>query len=321
MVRASLQDAFNVPISAISFVNGQVVPATFGLHGGEVLEFSIGWGRKGGLRPPFKWYGSKWRLMPKLIPLFPAHSLYVSVFGGSGADILRKKPSESEVYNDLNCNVTNFFSVLQSESQLKQLQRRLSVAPYSRQQFEECLAVLQSGGGDSVERAFAFATAANQIRNGLDPSIALPSWWTSSVDQRRQKWLFLPEHLQSVADRFRLIVLENKPWEKILKTKGNGGYDSPDTFFYVDPSYLSETREAASRKRYQHEMTEADHESLLQQLQNIKGKAMLSGYESSLYDRYLAGWRREEIEVRCATSHARQRPTRREVVWMNYPEE
>lgn len=318
-VRRNLWDAFNLRFGALPFVNGEQVDDGFQLRSHDILEFIFPWGRKGSdLRPPFKWYGAKWRFMPRLIPLFPDHKLYVSVFGGSGADILRKEPSDAEVYNDLNGNLSNFFGVLQNEAQLEQLQRRLARTPYSREQFEDCLEIIQPGRGDSVERAWAFVTAANQIRNGLDPGIALPSWWSNSVDQRRLKWLLLPEHLQIVADRIRLAVVENKPWQDILRAKGQGGYDSSDTFFFLDPPYVSETRDAASRRRYDLEMTEADHERLLKSLQIIKGKAMICGYSSPLYEQYLAGWRREEFSVTCATSHATTRPTRTEVVWMNY---
>ena len=37
----------------------------------------------------------------KLMPLFPEHKTYVEVFGGSGAILINKKPSEIEVYNDI----------------------------------------------------------------------------------------------------------------------------------------------------------------------------------------------------------------------------
>lgn len=39
--------------------------------------------------------------MPRLIGIFPNHDHYVSVFGGSGADILGKPRSRLESYNDL----------------------------------------------------------------------------------------------------------------------------------------------------------------------------------------------------------------------------
>ena len=66
-------------------------------------------------RSLFRWAGSKARMMPKLIPLMPYHNLYVSLFGGSAADILYKWMSKVEVYNDLNKDVVNCFRVLRSD--------------------------------------------------------------------------------------------------------------------------------------------------------------------------------------------------------------
>ena len=38
------------------------------------------------------------------------------------------------------------------------------------------------------------------------------------------------------------------------------------------------------------EMTDSDHEELLKMLLQSKAKIMLSGYESDMYNDYLAGW-------------------------------
>lgn len=56
-----------------------------------------------------------------------------------------------------------------------------------------------------------------------------------------------------------------------------------------------------------------DHERLLAFLQTLKGKVVLSGYDSELYSRHLDGWRKE-----CKVSHDTQGGKKIECLWMNY---
>ena len=84
----------------------------------------------------------------------------------------------------------------------------------------------------------------------------------------------------------------------------------PNVFMYIDPPYLLGTRRG---RQYRHEMTDADHEELLQAILQSKAQIMISGYESEMYNDYLDGWSKEYF-----TSCAEQGKPRQEVVWMNY---
>ena len=88
-------------------------------------------------------------------------------------------------------------------------------------------------------------------------------------------------------------------------------YDTPDTLHYVDPPYVQSTR--GNRVRYAHEYDQQDHERLLVFLKTLKGKVILSGYDSDLYSRHLSGWRKE-----CKVSHDTQGGKKIECLWMNY---
>lgn len=88
-------------------------------------------------------------------------------------------------------------------------------------------------------------------------------------------------------------------------------YDTPDTLHYVDPPYVQSTR--GNRVRYAHEYDQEDHERLLAFLQTLKGKVVLSGYDSDLYARHLTGWRKE-----CKVSHDTQGGKKIECLWLNY---
>ena len=116
---------------------------------------------------------------------------------------------------------------------------------------------------------------------------------------------------------------KNRDFRFILES-----YDSPETFFYLDPPYVPETRRDGG---YAHELTLEDHEDLVERLQALKGKAMLSGYAHDVYvPLERVGWRRKDFRTVCYAA-ARTRATglrgegsshdhqaRTESVWMNY---
>lgn len=62
----------------------------------------------------------------------------------------------------------------------------------------------------------------------------------------------------------------------------------------------------------------ADHEKLLQLLLTLRGKVVLSGYPSDLYDTVLQRWQHREFNLpnNAAGGDAKRRMI--EQVWMNY---
>lgn len=66
-------------------------------------------------------------------------------------------------------------------------------------------------------------------------------------------------------------------------------------------------------KQYKEEMSDKDHEDLLDVLLDHKGPVLISGYDSPLYNDRLRGWNREERT--CFTQAHR---SKKEVLWMNF---
>ena len=94
------------------------------------------------------------------------------------------------------------------------------------------------------------------------------------------EWLSAVDGLPDVHARLRRVLIENIPAVDLILRE-----DAPGTLFYCDPPYLHETRTATAG--YAFEMAEADHRDLLDVLRQCKGKVVLSGYPSALYDRSL----------------------------------
>lgn len=267
------------------------------------------------LTSAFHWVGGKWKLMPKLIPLMCHHVRYVSVFGGSASDILRKPPSKEEVYNDLDGDASNFFRVLQDQKARQELLVRTALTPYSRAQFHHCVELLHSKEPDHIKRAWAFFVVAHCGYSTKAPQLAGPgSFVLNFQGLRSAKWSDSSTHIRAIALRLRKVLIECRPWQQVIDR-----FDDEGTFFYLDPPYLWSSRK--DKAMYAHEMEDAQHVELLQRLKTIKGFAMLSGYPSPLYDKVLDSWRRIEFKTFCFVSSNAKRPQRTEVVWLNYDQQ
>jgi DNA adenine methylase len=102
------------------------------------------------------------------------------------------------------------------------------------------------------------------------------------MDERKSGYLTALDRLPAVHGRLKNVALSNRPAADVIRE-----FDGPATVFYLDPPYLQSTR--ASPDVYCHEMTEPQHRELLDTLLTVKGKVLLSGYASPLYDTALAG--------------------------------
>lgn len=127
---------------------------------------------------------------------------------------------------------------------------------------------------------------------------------TADDSYRVKQWNNLPDKITTVAERLKDVQIENRPALQVL-----GRYNRPDVMIYADPPYLLEGRNGAI---YENEMSELDHSDLLDALLQHTGPAILSGYDSELYNIKLANWRREERQQVIETGQSRT-----EVIWIN----
>ncbi|MCY3679618.1 MAG: DNA adenine methylase, partial [Gemmatimonadetes bacterium] len=116
------------------------------------------------------------------------------------------------------------------------------------------------------------------------------------------------EGLSEIVQRLQRVQIENAPAVEVIQR-----YDTADTVFYVDPPYVHSAR--GDSAAYGYEMTDEDHESLATVLKRVRGRVVLSGYQTSLYDRLYENWRRIDAEEHNCRS---VRKSRQESVWMNF---
>lgn len=260
--------------------------------------------------PVMRYHGAKFRLAPWIQSFFPDHRTYVEPFGGAAGVLLQKNKSESEVYNDLDGEISNVFFVLQDPEKSLELQRLLLFTPYSRREFE----LSYEPTDDIIERARRVLVRSHM---GFGSAGATKHITGFRIDSARKYgtaahlWAKYPQQITLFCQRMQGVVVENKPALEVLKN-----HDRLDTLFYIDPPYKFETRNMGSnRKYYQHEMTDQDHEELLLEVEKLKGFVILSGYDNDQYNDLLPGWGKRKTEARI--SAGRGTGIRTECVWMN----
>jgi DNA adenine methylase len=281
---------------------------------------------------PIKRHGGKAYLAERIIALMPPRVKnpnapaaddpgwlhYVEPYFGGGSVLLAQDPEGiGEVVNDIDGDLTTFWYVLASETLFPELVRRLEATPCSQSHFDKACKILKSSNaGKQVDRATAFFIRNRQSRQALGKDFATiaRNRTRRGMNELPSAWLTAIEGLPEVHERLkRVVILDNQEATKVIKQQ-----DGPRTLFYLDPPYLHETRTV--KDAYENEMDEEAHGELMGCLANIKGRFLLSGYPSAMYQRFQTayGWHRVEWQIDNKAGSGKSKRKMTECVWMNY---
>ena len=258
------------------------------------------------MNAPFSYYGGKRYMVKTLIPMFPDHTAYVELFGGSGVLLLNKRRSKVETYNDIDEHLVDFYRVIQDEDDLQRFMNLMDVTPYSRTEHKKYRKTWREQT-DRVEKVRQWYTVIRSSFNGLIDA----NWTYATVRNKANMMLETVDRLPEVARRLRGVQLDNREWHEVFDD-----YDQEGTFFYMDPPYVLSSR--TSGEAYQHEMDDEDHVDIVDRLKETKSKVMLSGYDNEIYNKL--GWERIDYEVksRAPLQTGTDNPRKTESVWINY---
>ncbi len=248
------------------------------------------------MRSPIWWFGGKGNMVTKLLPLLPPHKIYVEPFGGGASLLFAKAPSPVEVYNDIDSGLVNFFRVIRDPEKFDKFYRLVCLTPYSREEYNYCRSTWEECD-DEIEQAYRWYVVARMSFGGR-----FNSGWGFVVTQSSKNmagpcnsWLTTIDGLPQIHKRIMRVEIEHSDFRKIFST-----YDTTNTLFYCDPPYVHDTR---SGIRYKHDMTDKDHEELVKILLNIKGMAILSGYNHPIYEPLgKTGWQRHDFKTVCSAA-------------------
>lgn len=261
-----------------------------------------------------KWHGGKRYLAKKIVAMMPPHLHYVEPYAGSLAVLFEHEPNgTSEVVNDQHDGLMNFWRVIRDPERFDEFERHIIATPFSETEFEMARYIGRSDG--DVCAAVAFFIACRQSRSGCFKDFAplTRRRLRAGMNEQAAAWLSAIDRLPEVHARLKRVVILNRDALAVIR-----GQDGPQTLFYLDPPYLHETR--ATTGQYAHEMTTDDHAALLATLAKIKGKFLLSGYLSALYQGQADahGWQRVDIKIPNHAAGGKTKRIQTECVWRNF---
>ena len=260
------------------------------------------------VKTAFAYFGGKSRMAPRIAALVGRPDVYIEPFFGSGAVLMAKAPSRVEIVNDVDQDLVRFWRVLRDRRD--ELEELCVLTPHARHEF---VAASDLDGADDLEAARRVWV---RLTQSFGKTLDARTGWsiTSARNQSVPQSVFSRiGRFGPVAGRLANVSIENCDAAGLVERMA-----TPKTVVYADPPYVHETR--SSTTGYGHEMTDADHERLLDVLNNTPARVVLSGYRSALYDHALSGWWRTDIDV---TMHASNgalgpRPKRTECLWLNF---
>jgi DNA adenine methylase len=253
------------------------------------------------VKPPFKYFGGKHTLAPKIVEMFPDHDVYIEPFFGSGAVFFAKPPSRVEIINDASREIVTFFRALRDD--LDELERVCALSPYA---VDEYRSASFDDDIDDIERARRFWVRINQ---SFGQTANDSTGWSSNTAFRcAHSTLRKVGRFAAAAERLQNAQIDNRDAIELIEARA-----TDDTVIYADPPYVHETRTGTG---YRHEMSNDDHARLADALNATPATVFLSGYDSSAYAELYAGWHRVEFPSRVVGRDASRRDAI-EVIWTN----
>jgi DNA adenine methylase len=252
--------------------------------------------------PPavLRYPGSKWTLARRIVSEFQPHYHYIEPFFGSGAVFFTKEPVPHELVNDRLGSIVNLWRVLRDQTD--ELCWLLEATPWSRDEYDMSDEIT----GDPLEDARRFVVRVWQAH--ASDLAKKTGWKNRGVHQRAggmsHRWQKVPDQLRKLAWRLSDAEIENRPALEVIKRHSKG-----DALIYADPPYPHDVR---TQHMYEHEMTIAEHEDLVEALRAHAGPVVVSGYAHPLYDEAFAHWKR----ITTKAPKAEKGAARTEVLWV-----
>lgn len=211
------------------------------------------------MHSPLNYLGGKSRLAERIVKMLPEdHICYCEPFCGAAWVFFAKDPSKSEVLNDADGELVNFWRVLQNH--LEEFLRYYRFAVVSRKIFDwENMKIPETL--TDIQRAVRYYYIQ---KLGFGGKTFDRTFGTSATGPARLNLMTIEDRLLDVHARLARVVIENLDACACIER-----YDRPETLFYLDPPYWQTAGYAVPFKDEDYCRVEAV-------LAKIKGRFVLS---------------------------------------------
>ena len=274
--------------------------------------------------------GGKSKIGKWIVPFYPTDmETYVEPFSGMFWCFfnmgLEKYPNlKKVVYNDFNPLNYNLFQCVQNPSELQRVMDEIEVQQVgvidTSIELKEKFNTFQSeifGEGFKVGN-YDYLTAAkyvyvlSQVFSGSKPET---SNFIDLKGKYRSKYLAFRDKLSKpnwVEHFLKITDVENLDFQDVIEK-----YDSPSSYFYVDPPYWKTENYYSN-----HDFDRDDHERLAISLNKIKGKFSLSYYDFELLHDWFPEnkftWEKKEFAKAAAAKKGTKQNMGEELLILNY---
>lgn len=239
------------------------------------------------LRSPLGYLGGKSRLAKRIVERIPDHTCYVEPFCGGAWVYFTKPPSRVEVLNDMDSELVRFWNVVRHH--LPEFIRCLDFTLVSREQFEN-ERTQDPGLLTDVQRAVRYY---RQQRMAYGGKTTNRTFGTSIQRPSSLNLNSVEETLRTTHRRLSRTTIEHLDACDCIQK-----YDSPQTFFYIDPPYWNADFYAVSFK-------EDDFKRLCDTLKKVTGKFIVSLNDTPEIREIFKDFKIDAIETKYSLGNSR----------------
>ena len=259
------------------------------------------------LNAPIKWVGGKKKLRTKIVELIPPHTCYVEVFGGAGWILFAKEKSDVEIWNDIDSELVNFYSIVKTRP--AEFIETFDLTIVSREIFEN-FRYADLSRMNELERAHRFYYL---IMAGWGGELDLPRIQTSISDGGHGNRLIgaikhLRQKIQPIHDRLQTVIIEHLNWRECTER-----YDREGVFMYLDPPYPD------NNCNYRHNMRSfEEHKELVEWMRHSKCKWLLTNYDKPAVRKLYEEFNILEVDFASGMDFNDGERRNREIIVTNY---
>jgi DNA adenine methylase len=234
--------------------------------------------------------------------------IFVEPFCGACNVLLGKPRSACEVVNDIDPGVVSLLTAVRDTP--RNLMAQLRAIPYTEDSFHKALQTKTYT--TNLDQAVNQFVLRRMSRGGLMKAFAWSDRLRGGQAGDVNGWQTIIEQLPAISERLNDVQIYHQTALQIVNA-----FDDENVVIYADPPYVKSTRK--SKEVYLHEMSDDEHRLLGQRLRKVKGKVLISGYPSKLYDEELfPDWYRISRKIANHASQRRIKEYKEEVLWLNY---